>query len=260
LQNLKRVISRDYSLHLARGLSITLNGEKIQGWPIELRQSEEYAPMRIQYQDNVDGANVDVEIIGGMASPPPDDLEPGAEVEGDKRFGWYIVCNGRIVLAADKTIVTGWGTDGWPQWHPQYSGFMGILVFTSASAVALPLTTTKRSVDVSSDVFRRAKTHLRDVTRAWIDYTNIRKQASEEARRKEAAAISIPIQKVMKLDTVKLPTLVVQPKVRMANVTYSVPLEEVTKLANAFGSINMPYRDVGKKSFKYAYDDMVGSE
>jgi hypothetical protein len=176
MQNLRRTISRDYSLHLNKGLRITLNGEAISGWVIELRQGGDFAPIRLQYDENVGDDVVKVEIIAGMAAPPPESGDPDEEDEGDKRFGWYVVCNGRIVLAADKTQVSGWGTDSWPQWHRQYSGFVGLVLFSAANAAALPMTTTKRSVDQSSEVYRRARPHMRDASRSWINYTNTRKQ------------------------------------------------------------------------------------
>ena len=138
--------------------------------------------MRLEYQEDIDGEDVSVEIIGGMSAPPPENTEPEEDDDGDKRFGWYVVCNGRIVLAADKTTIAGWGTDDWPQWHRQYSGFVGIILFTAANAAALPLTTTKRSVDTSSEVYRRARPRMREITRKWIDYTNARKTSSRRCK------------------------------------------------------------------------------
>ena len=55
VQNLKRTIARDYSLHLARGLTISLNGDVIQGWKIELRQGDDFASMRVEYKDEAEG-------------------------------------------------------------------------------------------------------------------------------------------------------------------------------------------------------------
>ena len=129
IRNLGRIIARDYTLHLTRGLRIEINGADIEGLPIELRRSEEFAPVRVEYKDLVGESEVTVEIIGGMAAPPPESIEPDDAKDREKRFGWYIACNGRIVLAADKSAVTGWGTSNWPQWHPQYSGFVGIALF-----------------------------------------------------------------------------------------------------------------------------------
>ena len=54
--------------------------------------------MRIAYDDTADGLAVSIEIIGGMAAPPPDSSEPDEQDDGDKRYGWYIACNGRIVF------------------------------------------------------------------------------------------------------------------------------------------------------------------
>lgn len=263
LQNLQRIISRDYSLHLDRGLQIVLNDKVISGWQIELRRSESFEPVRLKFQDTTEeGDEVFVEIIGGMAAAPPDDSEPDEEDETHKRYGWYVACNGRMVVAADKTTVSGWGTKDldWPQWHRQYSGFIGVVMFTAANAAALPLTTTKRSVDESSEIFRRAKPKMRDVTRAWIDYTNSRKQAAEEAKKLESAAITVLMKNVPARASVALPQLTQQKREKVANIHYSLPLPRVKKLAQEFGSINMSFRDVGLKSFEYAYEDLVGEE
>ncbi len=260
LQNLRRTIARDYSLHLNRGLTISLNGKPIPGWKIELRQSDDFVPIRVEYQDAVDGDEVAIEVIGGMAALPPESNEPDEADDGDRRFGWYIICNGRIVLAADKTSVSGWGTEDWPQWHRQYSGFMGIILFTAAKATALPLTTTKRSVDQSSEIFRRARPQMRDVTRKWIAYTNQRKQALEEAREIEAKAAPVPIYQLRREVPLQFPKLTQRPLERVANVHYSVPIAKMKRLAKELGSINLTYREVGIRTFDYTYDDMVGDD
>ena len=260
LQNLRRTIARDYSLHLNRGLNIVINEGSVKGMPIELRKSADYAPMRVQYKERLDDEVVDVDIIGGMAAPPPVSIDPAENVDGDKRFGWYVACNGRIVLAADKTSVAGWGTSDWPQWHRQYSGFIGIVHFTAPHAVALPLTTTKRSVDVSSEIYLRARPRMREVSKQWIAYTNARKHALDIAKQKEHKAKAIPIQAVEKRDLVTLPKFAPVQVVPTANVNYSVALPKMKRLAAEFGSVGMPYREVGLKSFDYAYEDFVGDE
>jgi hypothetical protein len=43
-------------------------------------------------------------------------------------------------------------------------------------------------------------------------------------------------------------------------VSYSVPLVRLKRLAKAMGRSNLPYREVGLKSFDYTYDDMVGED
>ncbi len=242
-------------------MKIFLNDAPIVGWKIELLEGADFLPMRLQYYDETDGDPVSIEIFGGMAAPPPESSDADAEDEGERRFGWYVICNGRIVLAADKTNLSGWGTEDWPQWHRQYSGFMGIILFTAAKAAALPLTTTKRSVDKSSEVFRRARPKMREVTRLWIDYTNQRKQSLEEAKKIESSAAPVSIYAVKQQPVVQLPRFTYKEStVRMANINYSIPLARLKKLAKELGDINLNYREVGVKTFEYTYNDFVGDE
>lgn len=261
IQNLKRIVARDYALHLHRGLTIKLNGDAIQGWQIEMRVGDDFAPMRIQYEDVAgEGKPVSVEIIAGMSAPPPDSIEPDEEFRGENRYGWYVACNGRIVLAANRDAVSGWGTEDWPAWHPQYNGFIGIILFAAGDASLLPLTTTKRSVDGESGVYKRAKPRLRDATKQWINYTNARKQALEENRRLEEQARAASIFAIQIRNTVALPRVASVPRVVMANINYAMPRTKVRALAEGFGNINMSYRDVGITSFEYSYADHVGNE
>ena len=101
---------------------------------------------------------------------------------------------------------------------------------------------------------------MREISRSWIDYTNARKQAMEEARRKEVVKETIPIHAVESRAKIKLPKFTSTPVERPANVNYAVSLFRMKKLAKELGSINMPYRDVGLRSFDYTYDDLVGKE
>lgn len=101
---------------------------------------------------------------------------------------------------------------------------------------------------------------MRDVTRKWIDYTNARKQALDEAKAKERQASLISIYQLKKVDVVKLPALTARAGPAPANVHYSVPLPRMRNLAKALGSINLAYRDVGLKSFDYTYNELVGED
>ena len=266
LENLRRTIARDYSLYLELGLTIILNHRPINGIPIKLRKSDDFVPMRQQYEvtlDDLNGAadeSVSVEIIAGMAAPPPESTEPDERVDAEKTYGWYVACNGRIVLAADRTAVSGWGTPDWPQWHYQYTGFLGIVLFTATNAAWLPLTTTKRSVDLSSDIFLRARVHMREVSKRWISYTNERKRDLVAAKQIEQRAVEVTLGNVERQQTVQLPMIPKQKVERRANVNYSVPVSRMKRLAREFGSIQLSYRDVGLSSFDYAYDELVEDE
>jgi len=94
VQNLRRIIGRDYSLHLNRGLNIEVNDVPVKGWQLDFRQSEEFSPVRLEYEDEVGETKVKVELIGGMASPPPEATIPT-----------------RVKTATDGTVGTSYATD-----------------------------------------------------------------------------------------------------------------------------------------------------
>jgi hypothetical protein len=206
--------------------------------------------MRERYEEN----SVAVEIFAGMISSPPNTSEP-SEREKDHKSGWYILCNGRVVVAADRGQLTVWGRDRFPSWHPQYEGFVGVVLFSSKHPEFLPMTTTKNSVDASSVLYRRALAKMFAPTREWIDYTNARKSGREAARKREAATTATSIAKVQDRKSVKLPEKIEGRK--EANVLYTVPLHQLRALARAFGKSTMTYREVGVRSFEFAYERLV---
>lgn len=263
-QQLHRTIARDYSLHLNRGLTIEVNGKNVEGWNIVFKSGGEFKPARFDYVDKIDGKPVKVEIIGGMADAPPDSNEPSEKEKSQNPYGWYVICNGRVVLAADKTEVSGWGSPKWPKWHPQYAGFVGLIVFSARDALDLPLTTTKRSVDRASGAFRRAKPRIREISRAWVDYTNRRKSMNagssenkKEVIKLEAAAKPVSVYQVKKQKVLRFPEFGQKGGKRPAHIAYSVPEIKVRALARGFGDVNLSNREVGLKSFEHAYEELA---
>ncbi|ABE63296.1 conserved hypothetical protein [Nitrobacter hamburgensis X14] len=107
IQDLKRTIGRDYALHIRRGLSVLVNGENIKGWKIELLQGGGMEPMRISYSDGDNGDPVNVELLAGMAAPPPESSEPDETSDGDNRFGWYVAATDELFLLLIKAIFLG---------------------------------------------------------------------------------------------------------------------------------------------------------
>lgn len=260
LQNLKRVIERDYSLHLSRGLRVSLNGEPLEPWQITMLEGGDFAPVNRSWDVPFEDGTVHVELLAGAGAAPPDDEAPDEDDKGEQRYGWYVACNGRIVLAGDKTALSVWGADEFPIWHRQYRGFLGLILFTSENTELLPLTTTKRSVDVSSEVFRQAKPAMREATRSWINYTTARKQAREAAKAKESQAKAVSIFSVPARAAISTPSFAPKTRIKTSSIQFSEPVAKIRKLAEAFGSVNMPATQVGSRSFDYAYKDLVGED
>lgn len=259
-QNLRRVIARDYALHLYRGLQIWLNGEVVDAALLTLLEGANFAAQRKSWDYTSDEGKVHIEILAGASAAPPDDEAPDEDDRGEERYGWYVACNGRIVLAGDKTTTSVWGLDGFPIWHRQYRGFIGLILFTSEDTELLPLTTTKRSVDLSSEVYKSARPAMREVTRAWINYTGARKQAREVAKAAEQAAKSVSLFSVAPRSVIATPVLPAKPKIKTSSIQYSMPVKRIRQLATEFGNVNMAAREVGIRAFDYAYEDMVGDE
>lgn len=255
-RTLRRILARDYMVPLMRGLTITVNGVAVKGDTFALRENEDFAPMRERY---VDG-EVTVEIFAGMTSPPPDSSEPESDRQTPgEPSGWYILCNGRVVLAGDTSTLTGWGVDV-PKWHVQYSGFAGAVHFTAADPSLLPMTTTKRSVDTSSAVYRRARARMYEPARAWIDYTNARKADLDAAKAKEQVATVVKLSDVTERPAVQLPDLPKKTREQVGNVHFQMPVKRLKALARGFGDPRLGYREVGIRSFEYAYADFAEDE
>ena len=101
---------------------------------------------------------------------------------------------------------------------------------------------------------------MRDVSKLWIGYTNVRKQTIDAAKSIEDKAKAVSIFKIPTKTTASFPRLSPKPKKKVANVLYSVSPTRIRKLANAMGDINFSNRDVGIRSFDYTYDDLVGED
>lgn len=253
--SLIRTIGRDYARFIEKGFQIKINDVAVKARPYAVKTSEDFQPYRKTYQDN----NVKVEILAGMAASPPDSNDPAERAEVGY-FGWFVFCNDRVVLAADKTERTVWGNEGFARWHPQYNGFTGILLFRATDPNRLPWTTTKRDIDETSSLYRRAVKEMKVATQPWIEYTNQRKNDLEEAKRKERETTSVPFFGVGNNPIFKVPTALAGLRVQTANITYQKPRAEVKKAAKALGNGNMSYKKIGEKTFDYFMQNEVEGE
>ena len=255
INSLIRIIERDYVRFIERGFEIRINDIAVKAHPYAVKTSEDFQPYRKIYKDD----SVEVEILAGMTASPPDSNDPVERTEVG-RFGWFVFCNDRVVLAADKTERTVWGNERFTRWHPQYNGFTGILLFRATDPNLLPWTTTKRDIDETSSLYRRAIKEMKAATQPWIEYTNQRKNDPEEARRKEREAKSVPFFDVEKNPIFKVPSAPARLRIRTANITYQKPQGEVRKAAKALGNGNMTYKRVGEKTFEYFMQNEVDGE
>jgi hypothetical protein len=243
-------VERDYAFILQQGLDIRVNDKKAKPIMPSFRESDQIAPMKIRKKIG----DVDVEITAGLATPPPEDDSSDASLTDMDVYGWYVVCNDRVVVTADKTTLTGWGTPGVGIWHPQYYGFLGVAKFDSQKPELLPWKTTKRDVDPSSTVFKSALLLMKEASAKFIEYTNKRKIELKKAREIERAAPTKLITQIVRRDAMKLPTIKTG---EMSRICYSKPTADIEGVARALGMRSASPRAVGIRTFDYVKEKEV---
>jgi hypothetical protein len=246
---LARIVGRDYAQFISKGFEIFINGRKIPGFPFTIRQSDEFKPIRTSFTDET---GVEVEIIAGMAGTPPDDLQPTERHADTDYFGWFVLCNDRVVVASDKTDQTVWGDGEFPGWHYQYNGFIGVVSFHAKDPNLLPWRTTKRDVDGSSGVYRRAVERMKDATRPWIKYTGDRRVDIEEAKKREASATTQSLFDVQANPTFNVPrVMATSDRIAVSSIQYRKPTSEISKVKKMLGNARMTNYEVGIRTFDY---------
>ena len=172
-QFINRLMDEIESAHeqsMEAGLEIEVNDVEIRHKLAALFASDRLVPAKI--------IQVFPATPGGRGSP--DDVKltlyVGIAESSFPDAGWYVVCNGRQVLRADKSKITGWESvvDGVrnPRAHNQFSRFRGYAFFESADASRLPWNTAKSGLEVESPVYQWAKTFMTAAMRQVIDFLN----------------------------------------------------------------------------------------
>ena len=246
-RTLRGKIGSAYALFLAGGLEIEVNGESATSkLPASVTASSQIQPARQQFEFG----GVDVLIIAGVS--PRNDR---------RRHGWYVFCNGRMVLDADKTEVTGWvGGGGLPKWHTKFGHFVGYLYFRSDDVHKLPWRTTKQGVVLDSAVYQRALAEMQLQARPVLGFLSKlypgEIEADEiperEGMRKEAA---VSITKLA-ADDAPFKFTPPQPRPDRSEVLISIQykkkrgdIEHVKKCIDSLG--NASARKVGEYAFDY---------
>jgi hypothetical protein len=176
-KRLSDLIATTYSLFLQGYLAINLDGKSIEARSIPIGVSKEVTPA----VERFDSEGVSVTLIAALAERR--DGEWNAE-----SAGWYVLCNGRVVVGADKTELTGWGLQG-ARFVSKYRGFIGIAFFSSKNPHDLPWTTTKRGLNLDSPVFQRARAKMSVVSKPVLNFLNrmYASDAPEEINERQVA-------------------------------------------------------------------------
>lgn len=146
LKDLKSDIERLLNFSIEKGISITLNNEKLEKKGIVIFNDES----KPYFFEGVFG-DVKCKVIAGLSY-----------VGDPSSSGWYIYCNDRLVVEADVSQVTGWNSGGLPKFHVDYVMFKGVVFLNSDETINLPLTTTKKGIDSSSEIYKKTLFYMRE--------------------------------------------------------------------------------------------------
>jgi len=162
------LIKSKHRQFISDGLDIKVNDTRIDATNIYLLVGDGFTPGTDILEFSEDGAaTVTAKIIVGLGKSSP------------KEAGWNVICNGRVVLEADRRPQTGWGLLEEnaekmiiPSFHNQFARFRGIVSFDSDDSSRIPWNTTKTDVDVDSNVWRSTFQRMLEMMRPVIDFLN----------------------------------------------------------------------------------------
>lgn len=246
------LIKSKHRQFISQGLNITVNGKTVDATNLNLLVRDDMKPGRdrLLFQEP-DEADVTARIVVGLGDSLP------------KEAGWYVVCNGRVILEADRSETTGWGLAEEaskrllvPNFHNQYARFRGIVWFDSEDSRRVPWNTTKTDVDQDSVIWRTTFERMLEMTRPVMAFLNELDRDIDEHTRENSALL----QYVSRADTVKAERTdtkvdfiaprreMIAKGPRTVKIQYSKPITEVEFLQEELG-LNSA-RSVGEKSFE----------
>lgn len=258
LKELEDGLSEGHALVLAAGLEISLNGVHLVSHPLELLTSSEIAPAYLEKEFYAtDPHPVKVRTYAGLSSRQ--------KMDG----GWYVFCNGRMVVRADQTVLTGWGEgEGktMPKYHPDFAFFRGYLFFDCEDAAKLPWTTTKTGVDADSWLYQTVREDVIQISKPVLKF--LRELAAERAEvasgDRSSSAIEKAVERSVDCAITRIPPAVtfVGPRApqitgpRMQKIQYSKPADEVEEVKASLGARS--FTDVGLRTFEYYREYEIG--
>lgn len=244
-------LSHAHALTLNSELAITLNSLPIRHDPQQLFVSKHLKPAFLEksYTSHV--------LVGHRGPPVRVKLYAGVAERSLHDGGWYIFCNGRLILRADQTATTVWGERHQMRaYHPDFAFFRGYAYFDSNDGALLPWTTTKTGVDADSPIYKAVQREMVEMTKPVLTFlSNLAKERSVDGKQhplEDAIATAHPTQ----VQAVTRPSAFTAPPPapvpagpRMQRIQYDKPAAEVEKAKQLLKVRS--FTAVGERTFDY---------
>lgn len=247
------LIKSKHRQFISGGLSISLNGSHLDATNLYLIEKDGLRAGTDELVfDEPNQARVTASIIVGVG-----------QYSSPKDAGWYVVCNGRVVLEADRRPVTGWGLIEdeankilIPSFHNQFARFRGVVSFDSEDSSRVPWNTTKTDVDQDSPVWQKTFARMIEMMRPVINFLNELDADIDEHSREHSplldfistATVATKPEALPKKATFHAPTrgsIIKGP--RTVKIQYSRNVDDIDFLQDALGVTSA--KAVGERTF-----------
>ena len=246
---LREAISRTYAFFINKIVRIELNGLLVEPTDLNIGENNE------SREFDFDG--VSCAIHAGIGRPESGGFR-------DRSSGWFIFCNGRAVVFADKSRLTGWGGGPLPIFQPKHRPFLGVVFFVSENAELLPWTTTKSNVNEDSNVWQLALRQMGAVGKVVISFldsrytdegTDVASKDLQEAIRDPVNVLRIPPGQQSRFQAPKA-----RSAPRTTRIQYDALVDEISKIANYLRKPSMSGSDIGRHTFNFFLRNEVGEK
>jgi hypothetical protein len=189
------LVSR-HRIAMGNGMTLTLNGELLTAGRSEVADSELISAAVNEFTITTpDGQPVRVKIVAGAApqlSGMDEDAQPEEVEFPAAEAGWEVFGNGRLLLSAEKTRITGWGSGKarLPLFHNQYARFRGFVYMEADDSSAIPWNTMKTGVDSGSPVWAEVREAMIVAGREIVTLLNYAKSERQAGKEGDEAPIT----------------------------------------------------------------------
>lgn len=235
-------IEKYRSVETEKGLEIYVNNKLITAAKDSLIENESIVP----YKTIIIDEEATIRIVAGIT-----------HFGKPQNAGWYVYCNGRLVLYADKTETTGWGND-YRLYHPSLAAFRGYVFFESKNLFALPWNTTKTGVDNLNRLYVLAREKMKEAAQqVFRAIDDVRKTMDVDVDgfeelpfMKNAKEIDMNYSYLSSINTTS-DFKITQPEERpkLARISFTGLAEEVEKVQKHIGASSR--KELGEKLFQY---------
>jgi len=239
-------ISLAHALFIKSGVKIFINGKRLSpAMPEFASKTVEVAVHKAKVKD------VDVIITVGLKKPV------GLKKRTEDLGGWYLFCNGRMILKADRSERTGWGHDDHPVWHNKYNMFLGQVLFFCKAPDRLPWTTTKDDVQLDLPLYRECLTRMKVQATPVLTYLSSWYSGADSSEERELSkqvlqkAVGVSIDETPKNNQEFKKGTSKPKRPRGVRISYYRKEADIRKVRDALDAPEMPPNDIGKHTFDY---------